>query len=72
MGHFSLKMNKGRPLQGGATCHIAEDTLDVLRLVFEDRIITRRADVVWQSKISVTPETIDALKDNVKPLVKYR
>ena len=30
-----------------ATYHIAEATLDVLRPVFEDRIISRRADVVW-------------------------
>ena len=29
--------------QDGATCHTAEATLDVLRLVFEDRIISRRA-----------------------------
>ena len=33
--------------QDGATCHTAEATLDVLRLVFEVRIISRRADVVW-------------------------
>ena len=31
----------------GATCHTAEATLDVLRPVFEDRIISRRVDVVW-------------------------
>ena len=31
----------------GATCHTAEATLDVLSPVFEDRIIIRRADVVW-------------------------
>ena len=31
----------------GATCHAAEATLDVLHPVFEDRIICRRADVVW-------------------------
>ena len=31
----------------GATCHTAEATLDVLRPVFEDRIISRRANVVW-------------------------
>ena len=30
-----------------ATCHTAEATLDVLRPVFEDRIISRKADVVW-------------------------
>ena len=33
--------------EDGATCHIAEATLDVWRPVFEDRIISRRADVVW-------------------------
>ena len=33
--------------QDGATCHTPEATLDVLRLVFEDRIISRGADVVW-------------------------
>ena len=30
-----------------ATSHTAEATLDVFRPVFEDRIINRRADVVW-------------------------
>ena len=29
------------------TCHTAEATLDVLRPVFEDRIISRSADVIW-------------------------
>ena len=33
--------------QNGATFHTAEVTLDVLHSVFEDRIISRRADVVW-------------------------
>ena len=28
-------------------CHTAEATFDVLHPVFEDRIIIRRADVVW-------------------------
>ena len=28
-------------------CYTAEATLDVLRPVFEDRIISRRADVLW-------------------------
>ena len=32
--------------QNGAMCHTAEATLDVLRPVFEDRIISRRAAVV--------------------------
>ena len=31
--------------QNGATCHAEEATLDVLRPVFEDRIISRSADV---------------------------
>ena len=29
------------------SCHTAEATLDVLRPVFKDRIISLRADVVW-------------------------
>ena len=33
--------------QDGALCHTAKATLNVLRPVFEDRIISRRADVVW-------------------------
>ena len=33
--------------QDGATCHTAEVTLDVLRPVFKDRIISSRADIVW-------------------------
>ena len=36
--------------QDGTTCHTAEATLDVLRPVFEDRIISRRVDVVWLSR----------------------
>ena len=28
-------------------CHTAKATLDVLRPAFEDRIISRRVDVVW-------------------------
>ena len=31
--------------QDGATCHTVESTLDILRPVFEDLIISRRADV---------------------------
>ena len=34
-------------IEDGATCHTAEATRSVLRLVFENRIISRRADVVW-------------------------
>ena len=33
--------------EDGSTCHTAEATLCVLRPDFEDRIISRRADVVW-------------------------
>ena len=33
--------------QGGAICHTTEAILDVLRPVFEDRFISRRADTVW-------------------------
>ena len=33
--------------RNGTTCHTAKVALDVLRPVFEDRIISRRADVVW-------------------------
>ena len=33
--------------QNSATCHTAEATLDVLRPVFEDSIISHRTDVVW-------------------------
>ena len=32
--------------QDGATCHKAEATLDVMRPVFEDRIISCKADIV--------------------------
>ena len=32
--------------QDGAACHTAEATLDVLPSIFEDRIISRRADVI--------------------------
>ena len=59
--------------QDGARCLTAEATLDVLRPVFEDRIISPRADVVWSPwSCDLTlldyylwgadkPETIDAL-----------
>ena len=60
-------------------------TIDVLRPVFEDRIISHRADVVWPARswdltpldyylwvavkdkcLADKPETIDALKDNIR------
>ena len=37
IGHISFQQDS----------HTAEATLDVLRHVFEDRIISRRVDVVW-------------------------
>ena len=64
--------------QGGATYHTAEATLDVLRPVFEDRIISRRADVVWYYYLwgavkdkcyANNTETIDALKDNIRKAI---
>ena len=70
------------------TCHTAEATLDVLRPVFEDRIISHRADVVWppwscdltlldyylwgavkDKCYADKPETIDALKDNIREAI---
>ena len=33
--------------QDGAACHTGKAKLDVLRRVYADRIISRRADVVW-------------------------
>ena len=64
---------------------MAETTLDVLRPVFEDRIVSRRAVIVWSPRscdfkpsdyylwVAVKdkcyadkPETIDALKDNIR------
>ena len=39
--------------QNGSTCHTVEVTVDVLRAVFEDRIINRRADVVWPPRCCI-------------------
>ena len=57
------------------TRHTVKATLDVLHPVFEDRIISRRAYVVWPPRscdltpldyyLCVTAETIAALKDNI-------
>ena len=71
--------------QDDATFHTADATLDVLRPVFEDRIISRRADVIrppWSCDLTPLgyylygavkdkcyadkPETIDALKNNIR------
>ena len=68
--------------------HTAEATLDVLRPVCEDRIISRRADVVQPPRscdltaldynlwgavkdkcYTDKPETIDALKDNIREAI---
>ena len=53
--------------QDSATYHTAEATLDVLRRVFEDRIISRRADLVWSPRgCDLTPLDYylwDAVKD---------
>ena len=62
--------------QDGATCHIGELTLDVLRPVFEDHISAARSydltplayyiwGVVKHKCYADKPETIDALKDNI-------
>ena len=65
----------------GATSHTVEATLDVLRSVFEDRIISRRIDVVWPPRScdlipldyyllgAVKPETINALQDNIREAI---
>ena len=74
--------------QDGATCHTAEATLDVWRPVFEDRIISRTAVVIWPHRVGELtsldyylqgavkdncyadkPETIDALKDNIREAI---
>ena len=71
--------------QDGTTCHTAEATVVVSRPVFEDCIISRRADVVWSCDLTPLdyylwgaiknkfyadkPETIDALKDNIRKAI---
>ena len=74
--------------QDGGTCHTAEAILDVLRPVFEDRIISSRADAIWPPRscdltsldyylwgvvkdkcYADKPETIDALKDNIREAI---
>ena len=53
--------------QDGATCHTVEALLDVLRPVFEDRIISRKADIVWPPRsCDLTPldyYLLDAVRD---------
>ena len=81
----SRKLKRRRFQQDGAT---TEATLDVLYPVFEDRIISRRADVIWPPRCcdltpldyylwgtvkrkcyADKPETIDALKDNIREAI---
>ena len=53
-------------------CHTAEATLDVLRPILEDRIISRRADVVWPPRscdLTLLSKTIEALKDNIREAI---
>ena len=69
-------------------CHISEAILDVLRLIFEDRVSSRRTDIVWSPRscnltplnyylygavkdkcYADKPETIDALKDNIREVI---
>ena len=47
-------------LEDGATPHTAEATLDVLRPVFEDRIISHRANVV-RTIICAVPSKISIM-----------
>ena len=55
LGYFSLKMRKLKKLtwttfdfnRMGPTCHTAYLTIDLLRTVFEHRIIRRNTDVNW-------------------------
>ena len=75
--------------QDGATCHTVKATVDVCRPVFEDCIISRRADVVWPPRTqdltpldyyllgavkdkcyADKPETIDALKNNIREAIR--
>ena len=68
--------------QHAATCHTAEAPLDVLLPVFEDRIIwpPRSCDLtpldyyLWgdvKGKCYANkPETIDALKDNIREAIR--
>ena len=50
--------------QNDATYHTAEATLDVLYPVFKDRIISHK-DKCYADK----PETIDAVKDNIREAI---
>ena len=71
--------------QVGATCHTAKATLDVLLPVFEDCIISSKADVIRSCDLTLLdyylwgavkdkcyadkPETIDILKNNIREAI---
>ena len=74
--------------QDGTMCHTEKVPLGDLRPVFEDPIISRRADVVWTPRscdltplgyylwgavndkcYANKPETIDAIKDNIRKII---
>ena len=68
--------------QDDATYHTAEATLDVLRSVFEDRIISRKADVFWPPRCcnltpldyylrgyADQPDIIQYLEDNIRKAI---
>ena len=67
--------------QDSATCYTAEGTLDVFRPVFENRIMSRTADVIWPPRScdltpldyylwsADKPETIYTLKDNIREAI---
>ena len=49
--------------QGGATCHTAKVTIDLLRTVFENRVIYRNFDADWPPRsCDLTP--LDFLTDS--------
>ncbi|GFV72831.1 uncharacterized protein TNCV_1325421 [Trichonephila clavipes] len=41
--------------QDGATCHTARATIDLLKVTFGDRLISRFGPVNWPPRIDVTP-----------------
>ena len=81
--HKNLKGGYWQNLDSTGQRCVAQPKFDVLRPVFEDRIISRRADVVWppwscgnylcgavkDKWYADKPETIDALKDNIREAI---
>ena len=86
---YKANLNKNfQQLFTTTTCHTAEATLNVLRPIFENRIISRRTNVIWPPRscdltpldyylrgtvkekcYADKPETIDALKDNIREAI---